>query len=169
MLAAWLQDEPRTPGRAMVVACGVGDDAEQLATHGWEVTAFDISPTAIAWCHERFPHSVVDYVVADLFDLPEEWNRAFDLVVEVWTIQSIPPQQAGRAIEAIAALVTDGGSLLVSALTSDAATRPNGPPWPVLPQALSGFVQAGLTEVSKAKDDTPYPSVRRLEIEYRRH
>lgn len=168
ILTSWLEGESRVSGRAMVVACGVGDDAEYLASRGWDVTAFDISPTAIAWCRERFPDSPVDYQVANLFDLPQEWRGTFDLAVEVFTIQSIPPHQASRAIESIAALVAVRGTLLVSSLTSDGTEPRNGPPWPVDPVALDGFVTAGLVELGKAEQATPYPSVGKLEIEYTR-
>ncbi len=41
-----------------------------------------VSPEAIEWCHRRFPESSVDYRVADLFSLPEEWTQSFDLVVD---------------------------------------------------------------------------------------
>ncbi|MCC5670705.1 class I SAM-dependent methyltransferase [Nostoc sp. CHAB 5784] len=46
--------EPFASGqKALVIGCGLGDDAEAIASLGFEVTAFDISPTAIAWCQER--------------------------------------------------------------------------------------------------------------------
>src|SRR5216683_4458874 len=38
---------------ALVVGCGLGDDAEELARRGFRVMAFDISPRAIAWCEQR--------------------------------------------------------------------------------------------------------------------
>jgi SAM-dependent methyltransferase len=152
----------------MVVACGVGDDAEYLASRGWDVSAFDISATAIEWSRERAPDSVVDYRVADLFALPAEWIREFDLVVEVWTIQSIIPNKTRQAINSIAELVADGGTLLVSTLTSSDVDPGNGPPWPVYPAALDGFTDAGLVVTASAEGSTPYPSVGSLEIEYRR-
>ena len=40
--------------RALVVGCGLGDDAEYLAEQGFSVTAFDISPTL----HRLVPSSV---------------------------------------------------------------------------------------------------------------
>ena len=46
--------------RCLTVGCGLGDDAEYLAENGGRVVAFDISPTAVAWCRERFPSSRVD-------------------------------------------------------------------------------------------------------------
>ena len=35
------------PGQALDVGCGEGADALWLARHGWQVTAVDISPTAL--------------------------------------------------------------------------------------------------------------------------
>jgi len=73
--------------RAITIGCGLGDDAEVLAQHGYRVTAFDISPSAISMCQKRFPDSSVEYVIADLFNPPPEWRRGFDLVYECNTIQ----------------------------------------------------------------------------------
>src|SRR5580692_11152623 len=50
-LTTWWDSRPDVTlgGRtALVVGCGFGDDAEQLAAWGAAVTAFDIAPTAIA-------------------------------------------------------------------------------------------------------------------------
>ena len=77
-------------GEALVIGCGLGDDAEELARRGYAVTAFDISPTAIARCRERFPQSPVHYRVADVPRLPGEWQGRFGLAVEINTIQSLP-------------------------------------------------------------------------------
>ena len=66
---------------ALVVGCGLGDDAEELARRGFEVVAFDIAPTAIAWCRKRFPHSPVTYVVADVLEPPSAWRGSFDFVL----------------------------------------------------------------------------------------
>src|SRR6476620_11834744 len=64
----WLETvEPDTHNKsAVVVGCGLGDDAEELAQRGYNVTAFDVSATAVDWCRQRFPKSHVDYTVADL-------------------------------------------------------------------------------------------------------
>ncbi|MGB3637581.1 MAG: methyltransferase domain-containing protein, partial [Rivularia sp. (in: cyanobacteria)] len=71
-LKDWLNQNPQfgkdSLRKALVVGCGLGDDAEILAEKGFDVTAFDISPTAIDWCKQRFPDSSVNYVIADVFD-----------------------------------------------------------------------------------------------------
>jgi len=84
---SWLDRQPRPGGEAaLVIGCGYGDDAEELCGCGFRVTAFDIAPTAIRRCRERFPGSEVEYRVADLFAVPAEWHPGFDLVVEIRTL-----------------------------------------------------------------------------------
>jgi SAM-dependent methyltransferase len=90
-----------------------------LSRQGYRVLAFDISPSAIAMCRQRYPDSTVDYRVADLFKLPAEWRRGFDLVYECNTIQILTGPARALAIEAIADLVADGGDILVSCRSRD--------------------------------------------------
>src|SRR5688500_16295705 len=45
-LSDWLRVAALPPGRALVIGCGLGDDAELLASLGWAVVAFDISAEA---------------------------------------------------------------------------------------------------------------------------
>ena len=66
---------------ALVVGCGYGADAEFLALLGFRTTGFDFAPTAIAAARQKYPASEVDYFVADVLDLPREWQGRFDLVV----------------------------------------------------------------------------------------
>lgn len=146
-LVGWL-DGQRPSGLALVVACGLGDDAEELARRGTAVHAFDVSPTAIAWCRRRFPGSPVDYRVADLFALPPDWLGAHDLVVEIRTIQSLPLERHPAAIAAVAATVAPGGTLLVRCDARADDAQDTGRPWPLRRHELDGFVTAGLTEVA---------------------
>ena len=117
--------------RALVVAAGLGDDAAALAALGYEVVAFDRSAPAIAWARDRHPDAAVRWEVADLFDPPAEWGAGFDLVVEVFTIQSIPVEEQARAAAAIAGFVAPGGTLLLVALVHEPGVDPTGPPWPL--------------------------------------
>jgi SAM-dependent methyltransferase len=146
-LARWLDENPAGAGRtALVVGCGLGDDAECAAAHGFSVTAFDFSPSAIRGATDRFPDSMVDYRVADLFDLPPQWRGAFDLVIEIRTLQSMPPYRRPAAVAAIATTLAAGGTLFVHSFgTADSADGTfDGPPWPVTDRQLAGFTDAGL-------------------------
>ena len=148
-LQQWLQEYlPETEGKsALVVGCGLGDDAELLASMGYHVTAFDISPTAIAWCKQRFPESQVNYLVADLFDLDPAWQHKFDFVFECRTVQALPLEVRSQVIEIISNLVAKNGTLLVVTRHREDNTIPEGPPWALSSAELAQFIESGLTEV----------------------
>lgn len=151
VVVEWLDREPPRPGAtALVIATGLGDDAEELARRGATVSAFDLSPKAIEIARRRFPGSTVDYRVADLFDLPPEWQEAFEIVVEVQTIMSIPPEHHAAAIEAVAATVAPGGRLLVRTAVRGEHEPATGRPWALAPSELEHFAQLGMVERSRA-------------------
>src|SRR5260221_468700 len=103
-LLSWLRAHAvdGTGQRALVVGCGLGDDAEALDAHGFNVTTFDISSEAIRWARQRFPDSKVHYKVADLFAAPDAWNGSFDFVFECYTLQSLPAELRSTAIKIVA-------------------------------------------------------------------
>jgi SAM-dependent methyltransferase len=147
-LVAWLdRGELATGGAALTVGCGLGDDAEALSARGWRVTAFDVAPTAILRCRERFADSMVDYRVADLFALPEEWREAFGLVIENRTLQSLPVDQRTRAVHAIADTVALGGLVWLRCQGREDDEPVGARPWPVSRRELAMFAVAGLTEM----------------------
>ncbi|WP_076259374.1 class I SAM-dependent methyltransferase [Intrasporangium flavum] len=130
--AAGLADGAR-PGegrRALVVGCGLGADAEYLSSLGFATTAFDLSPNAVATARSRHPESEVDYRVADLLAPPAEWAGAFDLVVEIFTIQAMPDPPRSQAIPNIAGFVAPGGTLFAVAFRTDSdVDETTGPPF----------------------------------------
>ena len=150
LLVEWLDGDeaPRAPARTLVIASGLGDDAEELTRRGHDVTAFDASPTAIAWCRRRFPASSVDYRVADLFALPPEWHRAFHLVVENRTIQSLPPPRHATTIDAIAETVAPGGVVVAIAHGRGDDEPAESRPWPLSRRELDRFAALGLAPCS---------------------
>lgn len=140
-LEQWVRERAGDGGgrRALVIGTALGDDAEMLAARGFAVTAFDIAPTAIERARRRFPSSSVEYVVADLLDLPDEWRGAFDLVAEAITVQALPLTLRERAIDAIASTVAPGGRLIVVSGIHEGDGERDGPPWPLTRDELDRF------------------------------
>jgi SAM-dependent methyltransferase len=166
----WLENHPpdATEKTAIVVGCGLGDDAEALTKLGFQVTAFDISSTAIAWCQKRFPDSTVNYQVADLFNLNPSWKKAFDFVLESRTIQALPLNLRSQTIKEIADLVADNGTLLMVTRYRDTEATPDGPPWALSEQELNQFQALGLTEIKRDEFFEADKNVTQLRLEYQK-
>jgi len=150
-------------GRAVVIGCGLGDDAEHVASLGFSTVAFDVSPTAVATARRRFPRSAVEYVTADLLSPPHSWTGAFDLVVEVYTLQVLTGAARRTAIARTAQLVAPGGRLLVIAGARDEHDDPGQMPWPLTRAEIESFRRYGLSEHSVVDflDDEDQGLVRR--------
>ncbi len=155
--------------RALKVGCGLGDDAQWLAAQGFDVTAFDISPSAIQECHRRFPDSNVHYVVADLFKSQSEWTAGFDLVLESYTLQVLPPELRAAAMEKISEFVAPSGYLLFITRAREESEFPGSMPWPLTRRETNGFAGHGLWEVYfEDYVDQERPPVRRFRACYQR-
>lgn len=155
--------------KALVIACGLGDDAEQLASWGFDTTAFDISEAAIQMAHKRFPQSAVNYRVADLFQPPAQWERKFDFVFEANAAQALPAEIRPEAIRRIAAFVLPGGKLL-ALVRGRELDEPDGElPWPLTRVEMNEFVRTGLTQESfEEYFDNEEPPARRFRVLYTR-
>ncbi len=144
------------PGRrAVVVGCGLGGDAAALHAAGYDVVAFDVAPTAVDWARDRLPGDV-DVQIADLLDLPERLLGAFDLVVEVRTVQSLPGVVRDAAMHAVASLAAPDGVVVVVTLlatSARAAAGVQGPPWPQAPSELAAYLAGGLRRVALEHPD----------------
>ncbi len=145
-LVAWAETAAHRQGQsAMVVGCGFGDDAEFMSALGYRTSGFDVSQSAIKAAKQVHAESDVDYTAADLFALPEDWRHGFDLVVEIMTIQALPTDLHDKAIEAVAGLVAEGGTLLIGAVAAEAIDETwDGPPWPLGREEIESFSGHGL-------------------------
>ncbi len=172
LLVRWLESSSldAVGSRAVVVGCGLGADAEYLATRGFDTVGFDVSETAVSVATERHRGSGVEYVVADLFDLPTTWEHAFDLVVEIYTVQALPDNVRPAAIRGVASLVATGGTLVVVAFASlPGLAEDSGPPWPLTRHEVDSFATDGLTRAGvELVADRDRPGVTRWVAEFTR-
>ncbi len=143
--------------KALVIGCGLGDDALILEKHGYEVEALDISPSAIALAKKRHPESKVDFHVGDIYDMPESSVGKYDFVYEGLTIQSLPPSDREKLVGIIASLVAKEGELFVYAHAQDDTDNYGGPPWPLYEDEFMLFEKQGLEQVYIEKETESKP------------
>lgn len=170
-LLTWLKNcrASQVKCKAIVVGCGVGDDAEALSEAGYEVTAFDISPEAIRLCKNRYPKTRVHYLVVDLFACPAEWTESFDLVYECNTIQVLPGKYRIQARDTMVSLLAPGGHILVSCRSRLKGEQEDDIPLPLDKEEIDGFIRCGLSQESfDAYEDTQYPPVPHFFASYRK-
>ena len=175
LLTEWVEEShpDGTDKTALIVGAGTGWDAELIADLGFDTTAFDISPSAIDAARRNHPDSKAQYVVADLLAPPAEWHRAFDLVVEIYTVQALPIELQPAAIKQVGEQVAPGGTLLVIA-AARADDEPDeaidGPPWPLTRSAIDSFATTDLHLIQLIRSPSPTdPTIHRWRAEYLRN
>ena len=161
-LLDWLKENIKEDSkkRAIVIGCGVGDDAEAIESFGYEVIAFDIAPTAIELCKNRYKETKVKYLVEDLFDYPKEWFESFDLVYECNTIQVLPGKYRRKALKSMVSFLDKNGVILVSCRSRNKGEQEEVIPLPLDKEEIDAFCRVGLRELGfLAYDDDQEPSV----------
>jgi SAM-dependent methyltransferase len=163
--------------KALVIGCGLGDDARYLYELGFSVTAFDISPTAIEWAKRLHAQTDIQFYVADLFSPPAAWiydpedpeTAGFEFVLEIYTIQPLPLELRPRVIDAVGNFVGENGRLVIVTRGREDDEVPDEVPWPVSRLDLSQLEMNGLRQTDfvimpPLEDDEPD----RFVVEYTR-
>ncbi len=142
LLQSYLDEEDVHQGKALVIGCGLGDDAMALVEAGYDVTAIDVSQTALDLAQARFPNADIDFKKQDIF----EYEETFDFVFEAFTVQSLPVEFREKMVKAVASTVAKGGRLLLVAHKREEMF--DGPPWPLTQEEVDLFKGEGLRELS---------------------
>lgn len=136
---------PLTPGTALDLGCGEGADAVWLAQHGWQVTAVDVSRTAL----ERAAIRAAEAGVAERIDWQQRDlavsmpSDRFDLVSAQYLHSPVDLARTDILRRAASAVVPGGRLLVVghAGMPHDPTQYPSahelvtsvdlGPPWNV--------------------------------------
>jgi 2-polyprenyl-3-methyl-5-hydroxy-6-metoxy-1,4-benzoquinol methylase len=92
-------------GRAIDLGCGEGDNAIFLAGHGFDVTALDFAPAAIAKARHKAETAgtAVEFLVDDLTNLRKVQGQ-FDLLVDYGTLDDLSFPQRDAYIRQVVPL-----------------------------------------------------------------
>jgi SAM-dependent methyltransferase len=113
-LVGLVTDGTLQPGRAIDLGCGEGDNAIFLAQHGFDVTAVDFAPSAIAKARQKADEAGVNvnFAVDDLTGL-ETVRGSFDLLVDYGTLDDLGARQRDAYVREVTPLARPGARYLL--------------------------------------------------------
>lgn len=124
-LHAWLDSGDLKPSRIVVPGCGRGHEVVELARRGFDVTAIDIAPSAIAHLERHLADEGLraTLILGDLF---EQRPEAFDAVYEQTCLCALPPAMLAQYEAWLHAQLKPGGKLFALFMQTGAE---GGPPF----------------------------------------
>lgn len=115
--------ETLQPGRALDLGCGEGGDAVWLAEHGWEVTATDVSETALARARaEAERRGVADRIDFQHHDLSDSFPDGTFELASAQYLHSFVRLERPQILRRAAAAISSGGLLMI-------VDHAAAPPW----------------------------------------
>lgn len=145
-----------SPGRVAVLGCGRGYDAMLFASYGFDAIGFDFAAPAIsdATALAQSQGNSAQFLARDIFNLPSEFDKYFDYVVEHTCFCAIDPQQRPAYVQMAKAILKPQGELIGLFFTHN---RPGGPPFGVTPAEISQYFSADFEMISllPATDSVP--------------
>ncbi len=132
------------PGKIASLGCGTGHDALLFAKSGFEVTAFDFAPSAVASTKAKFEQSGLlgksAFVIQqDIFDL-HQFNGKFDYVMEHTCFCAIHPARRKTYEFVVRDLLKPEGKLIALWWLLD--RQGSGPPFSVSKSELFDLFSA---------------------------
>lgn len=107
---------PTAPSRILDIGAGSGKDAFDLAALGHQVLAVEPTPALLAGAMARHAHPAIAWLDDGLPDLAATRARGetFDLILLSAVWMHLDEAQRRRAMPNVAALLADGGQLILS-------------------------------------------------------
>jgi SAM-dependent methyltransferase len=103
-------------GRALDLGCGTGTDAVYLATHGWDVTAVDMVPQALAATRRRATAAGVAprLVHGDVTRLAGlDVGEGYDLLTDFGCFHTLPDDQRAAYVTSVSHAAAPRATLLL--------------------------------------------------------
>ncbi|MEN3291621.1 MAG: hypothetical protein V7642_874 [Burkholderiales bacterium] len=142
----------RRPLITLIPGCGVGYEVAYLSEAGWDVTAIDFSPAAVAAARDALGPWAKNVVEADFFTFAPP--KPVDFIYERAFLCALPRRLWPRAARRWAELLAPGGLLAGFFYFND---DPKGPPFGIAPAELDALLTPHFERVenSAATDSIP--------------
>ncbi|HEY8027245.1 MAG TPA: methyltransferase [Burkholderiaceae bacterium] len=140
------------PMSVLIPGCGVGYEVNFLADAGWDVTAIDFSPVAVATARAALGRWADRVVEGDFF----AFNPLFkpQLIYERAFLCALPPAMGERIVERWAELLAPGG-LLAGFFFIDESAK--GPPFGITVERLKTLLEREFVCLEDAPVDDSIP------------
>jgi SAM-dependent methyltransferase len=137
-------------GGVLVPGCGTGHDVRALAAHPQCFpVGLDLSPSAIQRAEAFSKVGAEQYLLGDLFALPEHFRGSFDAVWEHTCFCAIPRSRRGDYVRAVYSALKPQGELFAIFFLDPGLDDPeSGPPFDVSVGELDAlFLESGAFEL----------------------
>jgi SAM-dependent methyltransferase len=105
-----------TPGHALELGCGTGIDSISLAAHGWDVTAVDMVPKALATARRNATTAGVAprFIRGDVTRLQDLGvGDGYDLVLDFGCFHTLPEDRRPAYVAGVSDAAAPGATLLL--------------------------------------------------------
>jgi len=126
-----------TAGSILDLCTGPGTQAMKLAERGFEVTAFDISKTAVKKAHENAKKKGLDIEFVEKDFLAGGAGRTFDFVFDRGCFHTLSPELRGEYLKVISKLIRPGGYLFLKCFSH--REKMEGGPYRFTPEEIRGY------------------------------
>jgi SAM-dependent methyltransferase len=109
-------DGALTPGTALDLGCGTGDNSIYLAKHGWQVTGVDFVAKAVEKARAKAEANklTVNFARADVTRLSSEGvGTNFGLIVDNGCLHGMSPEDRGAYVREVTAVAAPDARLLL--------------------------------------------------------
>lgn len=111
-LKEYLRTHPGKGARALIPGCGSGYEIAAFAAAGYEVTAIDLSPAAVARARANAGPALADRILTGDFFQHDFAPASFDLIYERTFLCAIPPDQRTAYRDRLAQLLKANGAFI---------------------------------------------------------
>ena len=116
-----------SPGRALDLGCGTGTDTVYLATRGWDVTAVDMVPKALAIARRNAMTAGISprFVEGDVTRLHELGvGEGYTLLVDFGCFHTLPEDERPAYVTSVSRAAAPGATLLLYGFTRPPKAAP---------------------------------------------